>query len=244
MYVKIRDLNFKYKNAKEETIIDFNFQIKKGEIISIFGQSGSGKSTILRLIAGLETPKSGFMEIHNNVMVDNKIFVFPKNRGVGMVFQDYALFPHMTVEGNVKFGLKNMTGKEKQKRVEEVLNLVGLKDYEKRYPHEISGGQQQRVALARAIAPKPALILLDEPFSNLDADLHAKIRSDLKEIIEQAGITTIFVTHDKDDSIAIANKVVVLKEGQIIKTGNPRKIFSSNLKDDCSRPIQYFTKAN
>ncbi|KUO51875.1 MAG: ABC transporter [Desulfitibacter sp. BRH_c19] len=228
MYVKIKGLNFKYKNAKEETIIDFDFNIEKGEVISIFGQSGCGKSTILRLLAGLEIPKTGLIVINNNVMVDDNTFILPEKRGVGMVFQDYALFPHMTVEGNVKFGLKNMTSKEKGKRSEEVLELVGLKDYKKRYPHEISGGQQQRVAIARAIAPKPSLLLLDEPFSNLDADLHSKIRGDLKEILEQAGITSIFVTHDKEDSIAIADRVVVLKKGRIIKTGNPREIFHSN----------------
>lgn len=228
MYVNIKGLNFKYHNAKEQTIVDFNLEIQKGEVISIFGQSGSGKSTALRLLAGLEIPKSGLIEIDKRVMVDDKIFVQPEKRGLGMVFQDYALFPHMTVEGNVKFGLKNMHNKEKERRVEEVLELVELKDYKKRYPHEISGGQQQRVALARALAPKPLLLLLDEPFSNLDADLHAKIRNDLKKIIAQAGITSIFVTHNKEDSIAIANRVVVLEKGIIIKTGNPTEIFMSS----------------
>ena len=228
MYVNIKGLNFKYHNTKEETIVDFHLEIQKGEVISIFGQSGSGKSTALRLLAGLEIPKSGLIEIDNRVMVDDKIFVQPEKRGVGMVFQDYALFPHMTVEGNVKFGLKNMNNKEKESRSEEVLDLVELKDYKKRYPHEISGGQQQRVALARAIAPKPLLLLLDEPFSNLDADLHAKIRSDLRKIIGQAGITSIFVTHDKEDSIVIADRVVVLEKGVIVKTGKPKDIFMSS----------------
>ncbi|MDW7673974.1 MAG: ABC transporter ATP-binding protein [Bacillota bacterium] len=225
MYIKIDGLNFKYKNATEDTIIDFNYTINKGEVISIFGQSGSGKSTILRLIAGLETPRSGSIEVNGIVMVNNNTFVLPEKRGIGMVFQDYALFPHMTVAGNVKFGLKYMTRKEKDKRSQEVLELVGLSDYKARYPFELSGGQQQRVALARALAPKPSLLLLDEPFSNLDADLHAKIRGELKNIIEHTGITSIFVTHDKEDSKTIADRVVILERGRIVQAGAPRKIF-------------------
>jgi len=226
MYIKVNNLSFKYKNANNPTILDFSFSINKGEIISIFGQSGSGKSTILRLIAGLETPKEGSIEINNMIMVDNNTFILPEKRGVGMVFQDYALFPHMSVEENIRFGLKKMSKSEKSNRVDEVLNLVGLQEYKRRYPHELSGGQQQRVALARAIAPKPSLLLLDEPFSNLDADLQAKIREDLKEIITKADITSIFVTHDKEDSIAIADRVVILDEGRIIKIGSSKDAFN------------------
>lgn len=228
MYIRISNLDFKYKNANNPTIHDFTFNIDKGEVISIFGQSGSGKSTILRLLAGLEIPKKGTIEIDDKVMVDDNVFVLPEKRGVGMVFQDYALFPHMTVEENIKFGLIKMTKNHKQKRVEEVLSLVGMNEFKYRYPHELSGGQQQRIALARAIAPKPSLLLLDEPFSNLDADLQLKIRQDLKDILEKAGITSIFVTHDKEDSLAIADKVVVLEKGKIIKIGKANQIFNDN----------------
>jgi len=225
MYVKIKNLDFKYKNAKEKTIKDFSVDIEKGEIISIFGESGSGKSTMLRLIAGLEEPSNGLVEIDNKIIIDNNTFILPEKRGVGMVFQDYALFPHMTVAGNIKFGLKNIDRTEKNKRVREVLELVNLEDFKDRYPHELSGGQQQRVAIARALAPNPSLLLLDEPFSNLDAHLQEKIRKELKKIIKHTGITSIFVTHDKNDSKAIADRVVILKEGEIIKVGKPKDLF-------------------
>jgi iron(III) transport system ATP-binding protein len=225
LFIEIKGLKFKYKNSQEETIKDFTLDIKKGEIISILGQSGSGKSTVLRLVSGLEVPSSGTIKIDNRVIVDNNTFLFPEKRGIGMVFQDYALFPHMTVEGNIKFGLKNMDKKEKNKRLEEVLDLVNLKEFKDRYPYELSGGQQQRVALARALAPKPSLLLLDEPFSNLDADLQIEIREELKKIIKQTGITSIFVTHDRDDSKALADRVVILENGQIINVGNPKEVF-------------------
>lgn len=211
MYLEIKDLSFKYKGSKEYIIEGFNFSMEKGEIVSLFGQSGSGKSTILRLIAGLEKPNSGTIKIEQKTMVSEGIFILAEQRGVGMVFQDYALFPHMTVEGNIKFGLKNMSKKEGQTRLKEVLELVNLEGYDHRYPYELSGGQQQRVAIARALAPKPSLLLLDEPFSNLDRDLQHKIRQELKSIIQKAGITSVFVTHDREDSKVVADRIVVLK---------------------------------
>ncbi|MFD3157075.1 ABC transporter ATP-binding protein [Haloimpatiens sp. FM7330] len=210
MYIEIKNLNFKYKNSKEYILKNFNLNIQKGDIVCILGESGCGKSTILRLIAGLETPLGGIIKIGDKFVFDDKNFVYPEKRGIGMVFQDYALFPHLTVEGNIKFGLKNVSRYEKKKRINELLTLVNLEGYEKRYPYELSGGQQQRVALARAIAPKPDLILLDEPFSNLDAHLQNKIRQELKDIIKKTGITSIFVTHDKQDAHAIADVTITL----------------------------------
>lgn len=161
-------------------------------------------------------------------MASSTQFVQPEKRGIGFVFQDYALFPHMTVANNVKYGLKKMSRKEKDHRLKEVLELVGLSDYAKRYPYELSGGQQQRVALARAIAPNPSLILFDEPFSNLDADLQIQIRSDLREIIKKAGVTSIFVTHDQSDARALADRIIIMEDGKVKQTGSACELVAIN----------------
>jgi len=217
MFLEIENLHFKYKNNKNDNIKDLNISIEKGEVVGILGESGSGKSTILRILAGLETPYKGSIEINGKTIYDDKTFIETEHRGVGMVFQDYALFPHMTVAKNIMFGIKKMSKSEKEKRMIEMLELVKLTEYKNKYPYELSGGQQQRIAIARAIAPKPSILLLDEPFSNLDANLKSKIRTDLKEIIKDANITSIFVTHDKEDAIDIASKVIVIDKGEVIK---------------------------
>lgn len=224
MYLSVTGLKFKYDKNGEWISNDVSFKIGEGRILAILGESGSGKSTVLRLIAGLEIPSSGQIKVNEEIHVDKNHFVEPENRGIGMVFQDYALFPHMTVKKNIMFGIEHFSKKEKNQRVNEVLKLVSLEGYEKRYPHELSGGQQQRVAIARALAPKPKLLLLDEPFSNLDAHLHEQIRSDLSKILKDAGITSVFVTHDKYDALAIATDVVVLDKGIVIEYGAPDKI--------------------
>lgn len=215
MFVQIENLVYQYGSANQPAINNFSLHINQGEIIAILGESGSGKSTILRLLAGLETPKSGVIVINGEKMVDEHTFIPPEKRGIGMVFQDYALFPHMTVENNIKFGLRHMKRKQKQERVNEMLELVSLLDYKKRYPYELSGGQQQRVALARALAPAPSLLLFDEPFSNLDASLQMKIRSELKEILKQTRSTSIFVTHDQADAAALADRTVLVEKGVV-----------------------------
>lgn len=228
MFVHIRDLHFKYPNAEELTIDQFNLTINKGDITTILGESGSGKSTLLRLIAGLEMPTKGNIMVGDDCMCSHSKFVQPEKRGVGMVFQDYALFPHMTVKENIQFGLLKWSRKDKKARVQEVLELVNLEGYEKRYPYELSGGQQQRVALARALAPKPKLLLFDEPFSNLDADLQIKIREELRKILKTTGVTSIFVTHDQEDAQALADQIVVLRNGKITETGTPEEIFGTD----------------
>ncbi|PKR77239.1 ABC transporter [Halalkalibacillus sediminis] len=228
MFVHIHDLQYKYPNSNKMTIKDFNLSIQEGEIISILGESGSGKSTVLRLIAGLEMPSKGSIMVGDSCMCNQSTFTQPENRGVGMVFQDYALFPHMTVEENIKFGLQKWNRKEKKMRIAEVLELVQLEEYRKRYPYELSGGQQQRVALARALAPKPKLLLFDEPFSNLDADLQIRIREELRRILKSTGMTSIFVTHDQEDSQALADRIVVLRDGEINQTGTPEEIFGTD----------------
>lgn len=224
MFLEIRNLNFRYKNAEEMTVKDFSLEMKKGEILSILGDSGSGKSTVLRLIAGLEVPKHGEMQVNGEVIVDDQTYVLPEKRGIGMVFQDYALFPHMTVKENILFGLSRSSRKEKEDRLQEVLALVNLIGFEKRYPYELSGGQQQRVALARALAPRPSLLLLDEPFSNLDASLQERIRAELKDIIKETGITSIFVTHNPEDAVQIADRVLILQGGLVQQEGDPQEI--------------------
>lgn len=216
MFVKINGLSFRYKNAKEDSLVNFNLDIEKGTVVCILGESGSGKSTALRLIAGLEIPKEGSILINEKCIVDSSTFVLPEKRDVGMVFQDYALFPHMTISENIGFGLKKMNRKEKKHRISKMLKLVHLEDYAHRYPYELSGGQQQRVAIARAVAPEPSLLLLDEPFSNLDAHLQGKIRKELNHIIRKTGITSIFVTHDMEDATSIADKIITIEKGKIV----------------------------
>ncbi|KXS45359.1 MULTISPECIES: ABC transporter ATP-binding protein [unclassified Candidatus Frackibacter] len=226
MLVQIKDLDFRYKNSDEYVLKNFNLDIEKGDIVCILGESGSGKSTVLRLIAGLEVPHKGIIKIDDEVMVNESTFVYPEEREIGVLFQDYALFPHMTVAENILFGVRNKEKGYKEQRLQELLKLIGLEELRERYPHQISGGQQQRVALVRALAIDPWLILMDEPFSNLDANLQSRIRQELKGIIKKTGITSVFVSHDKDDAIDIADKIVVLKDGDIIQQGVTENIVS------------------
>jgi iron(III) transport system ATP-binding protein len=221
MFIDIQNLSFSYSNSSVKAVDAISFSVEKGEVISILGRSGSGKSTILRLIAGLEMPEGGSFTLCGKKIIDDLTFIQPEKRGIGMVFQDYALFPHMSVEENILFGLPKMSRSDKKKRATEVLELVELNGFEKRYPHQLSGGQQQRVALARAIAPQPELILLDEPFSNLDTDLQVKIREDLRRILKKANMTAIFVTHNENDAHALSDRIVKIKNGKIDKIGRP-----------------------
>lgn len=232
MYLSIDNLCFSYPNTTEQAIQSFSMSIEKGEVISILGRSGSGKSTILRILAGLEHPSNGSFTIDGQVIFNQQTFIQPEKRGIGMVFQDYALFPHMTVEKNILFGLSHLSKSEQQKRLAEVLELVELRGFEKRYPHQLSGGQQQRVAIARALAPNPKLLLLDEPFSNLDAELQNKIRKELRDIIKQANITSIFVTHDEDDALALADRIIKLKNGEIEQIGRPCDILKVDIQNN------------
>ncbi|WP_330949112.1 ABC transporter ATP-binding protein [Virgibacillus sp. MG-45] len=238
MFIQIRDLHFKYPNANDFTIDAFNLTINKGDITTILGESGSGKSSLLRLIAGLEIPTKGTFMVGDDCMCSPSKFVQPEKRDIGMVFQDYALFPHMTVEENIMFGLVKWSRKEKKERLKDVLELIDLNGYEKRYPYELSGGQQQRVALARALAPNPKLLLFDEPFSNLDADLQIRIREELRTILKTTGVTSIFVTHDQEDAQAIADRIVILRKGKITATGTPDEIFNTDCDITKRLPIK------
>jgi iron(III) transport system ATP-binding protein len=210
----IQNLTFSFPKARVPVIENFSFKVDEGEIVGILGQSGSGKSTLLRLISGLEIPRSGRIEIAGTEAAGEKTFVQPEDRGVGMVFQDYALFPHMSVKDNLLFGLSRLPRKERYPRVREMLELTQMTEFEKRFPHELSGGQQQRIALARALAPKPKLLLMDEPFSNLDANLKGSIRDELLMILKKANMTCIMVTHDKEDVEAICGRSIVFGKAE------------------------------
>ncbi len=206
---------------------DLSLTVERGQILALLGPSGCGKTTILRLIAGFETPDAGQVHIAGRVVADGRLglCVPPEERGVGVVFQDYALFPHLTVEENVAFGLRGRAREGRAARVREVLERVGLTELAARYPHELSGGQQQRVAVARALAPAPALMLLDEPFSNLDADLRAQMRDEVEKVLRSTGTTAVFVTHDQEEAFTIADQVGVLDRGRLEQIGPPETIY-------------------
>jgi iron(III) transport system ATP-binding protein len=209
-FFDLKQLNFKYPNQKTGGIQDFSMSIDEGEIVALLGNSGSGKSTILRLIAGLETPKSGALRVNQKIMFDHNINIAPQDRGIGMIFQDYSLFPHLTVLQNVMFGVPRKGKKEKEKAAMDVLAMVQLQDHAVKYPQECSGGQQQRIAIARALAAEPNILLLDEPFSNLDEELKKSVRKEIKDLIKKFDITAILVTHDKDDVGAVADRVMYI----------------------------------
>ena len=199
-----------------------SLRVTEGEILALLGPSGCGKTTTLRLIAGLESPDAGTITLRGQIVAGPGRAVPPEDRGVGIVFQDYALFPHLTVADNVAFGLPRAA---RRSRVEPVLELVGLGGFGPRYPHELSGGQQQRVALARALAPAPALMLLDEPFSNLDADLRAQMRDEVERILRTSGTTAVFVTHDQEEAFTLADRVGVLNEGRSEQLAAPEDVY-------------------
>jgi iron(III) transport system ATP-binding protein len=214
MYVDIRNLSFAYE--KNNALIDnVSLTVKKGDIVALIGDSGSGKSTLLRLISGLEVPMSGEILLNQKTIYNKNTFVKPEHRSVGMVFQDYALFPHMKVNKNIRFGISKLPKRDQDNITDAVLKLVNLPHKKHSYPHALSGGEQQRVALARALATHPDLLLLDEPFSNLDARLKTQVREDLKAILNKADTTCILVTHDIEDAKAIADVVYHIENGNI-----------------------------
>lgn len=226
MYVELKNINKNYGDFKASDNVSFG--IEKGKLIGLLGPSGSGKTTILRMIAGLETPDSGEIVIDNKVVND----IPASKRGIGFVFQSYALFRYMTVHDNVAFGLNYGPYKIRDKaaidkRVNELLTLVGLEGLGNRYPSQLSGGQRQRVAFARALAPNPHLLLLDEPFAAIDAKVRQELRSWLKHIIEKLGITSIFVTHDQDEAIEVADEIIITNRGRVEQKGTPLEIYQS-----------------
>jgi iron(III) transport system ATP-binding protein len=225
MVIRIDRVSKHYGGDTIAAVEDISFSVEQGEILVLLGPSGCGKTTTLRLIAGFEAPDGGRIEIAGRTVACDNIFLPPEQRGVGMVFQDYALFPHLTVQENVAFGLRHVSAEQQRSRIAEALDLVGLSTLQRRYPYELSGGQQQRVALARALAPSPQVVLLDEPFSNLDADMRAQVREDVHSILHQAGTTAIFVTHDQEEAFVIADRVGVLNRGCLEQLDHPEAIY-------------------
>ncbi len=204
----------------------------QGEILALLGPSGCGKTTLLRLIAGFERPDQGTIYLGQQA-VCGPCWLPPERRDVGIVFQDYALFPHLTVEKNVAFGLQSLVRlgsldpKQVQVQTQEAIALVGLTGFERRFPHELSGGQQQRVALARALAPRPTLILLDEPFSNLDVQVRLHLRQEVRDVLKQVNASGVFVTHDQEEALALADRVAVMRQGQIEQCDRPETVYAS-----------------
>ncbi|MCC6236170.1 MAG: ABC transporter ATP-binding protein [Dehalococcoidia bacterium] len=202
-----------------------DLEVASGEVLALVGPSGCGKTTLLRLIAGFDTPDGGTIRLRDTVLVGEGTFLSPERRRIGMVFQDFALFPHIDVAGNIAFGLPR--GVPRKSRVAELLELVGLPGLQSRMPHELSGGQQQRVAIARALAAEPEILLLDEPFSNLDPGVRQRMRGEVRRLIEEVGITAVFVTHDQDEALSLAERVAVMVAGQVRQHGTPREVYLS-----------------
>ncbi len=220
-YVQMKGVNKSFGSFQASKNI--NFGIEKGKLVGLLGPSGSGKTTILRMLAGLETADSG------DILIDGKVVndVPASKRGIGFVFQSYALFRYMTIYDNIAFGLKIQKWPKQRikERVHEMLELVGLEGLENRYPNQLSGGQRQRVAFARALAPQPQLLLLDEPFAAIDAKVRLELRSWLREMISSVGVTSIFVTHDQDEAIEVADQIIITNQGQIEQIGSPKDIY-------------------
>ena len=211
-----------FVGASTPAVDDVSLDAKAGSIVTLLGPSGCGKTTTLRLIAGFERPDSGSVVIGGRTVAGPGTWVPPEKRGIGMVFQEHALFPHLDVAANTGF---NLPRDVRDTRVAEAIELVGLAGLEHRMPQELSGGQQQRVALARALAHRPVVILLDEPFSSLDADLRVQMRAEVRRILKEAGVTAVLVSHDQRDALAISDTVVIMRDGHIEQTGTPREVY-------------------
>ena len=237
MYLEVKNL-VKYYNKELPIIRKLEFSVKKGEIISFLGESGSGKTTFLKCIAGLEKIHSGSILLNNVVLNDKGIFVKPQDRKIGFVFQDYPLFPHLNLEENIVFNLD----KKYHKNLDYILTLTGLKYFVSRYPHELSGGEQQRTCVARALIREPELLLLDEPFSNLDSAIKQSMREEIYKIIKETNTTTILVTHDINDSLNIADKILIFKAGIVQQYDKPEKMYCEPVNCYCAMILGYMNK--
>jgi len=219
--------NIECRYQTRVAVHDVSFHINDGDLMSLLGPSGCGKTTVLRAVAGFAPLFNGEIRLRNELVSKTGFTKPPENRHVGMVFQDYALFPHMNVQDNIGFGLRKLSSRDRIARVNEMLKIVDLKDYADRYVHELSGGQQQRIALARALAPKPDLILMDEPFSNLDVEMREYLSQEVRRILKSQGATGILVTHDQLEAFAVADQICVMNEGEIVQNDTAYNLYHS-----------------
>ncbi len=223
MTLRLSDIRHAY--GPKEVLRGVSLEVAPGEILCLLGPSGDGKTTLLRLVSGLETLQHGLIELDGRRLAEPGRAVPPEGRNVGFVFQDYALFPHLTVGENVAFGLNRVPRGDRGWRVAEALARVGLEAYAESWPHQLSGGQQQRVALARALAPRPAVLLLDEAFASLDARLREKVRDDTLHVLQQAGIPALIVTHDAEEAMFMADRIALMRQGRVVQLGTPEELY-------------------
>ncbi|HUE98887.1 MAG TPA: ABC transporter ATP-binding protein [Anaerolineales bacterium] len=223
--LEVHNISKSFDSGLSAAVSNVSFALERGEIIALLGPSGCGKTTTLRLIAGFERPDEGQVILDDRIMADRTTFVPPEKRGISMVFQDHALFPHLTAKQNVLFGLNKQPKTAAQEKALGMLRLVGLEHLSERYPQELSGGERQRIALARALAPNPVLLLLDEPFSSLDADMRVEVREQVRAILKAARATAVFVTHDQEEALYMGDRIAVFRKGRIEQIDTPQQIF-------------------
>jgi iron(III) transport system ATP-binding protein len=223
--LRVDGLTKRFEPEAPPVVNQVGFTVRDGEIFALLGPSGCGKTTTLRCIAGFETADAGSVVLQERLLTGSGVHVPPEQRGVGLVFQDFALFPHLTVLENVMFGLPKKPKARREERAREALKMVGLAGYGDRAPHHLSGGQQQRVALARTLAPQPGLILLDEPFSNLDALLRQGTRQEVRALLKEQGMSAVLVTHDQEEALSFADRIGVMRRGQIEQVGTPEEVY-------------------
>lgn len=238
--LELDNLVLTYPNMQSPAVDKVSLSLEKKEIHALVGESGCGKSSTIRTIAGLEIPEGGEIRYRGDVINKPGWAVPPESREVGMVFQDYALFPHLTIRDNILFGVKDKSGKTDE-RVDYYLNLTGLNGLGDRYPHEISGGQMQRVALARALAPEPELILMDEPFNNLDIRIKRNMLEEVGTILRKTGTTCLFITHEKDEAFILADRISVMREGKLLQTAEPDELYRNPVD---TYVAEFFGRAN
>lgn len=223
--LQVKNLNKNF--GKSQILRNVSFDVKEGEIVAVLGESGCGKSTLLSAIAGFFGIEGGEIWLYGEQVANAKFFAPPKARNVGILFQDYALFPHFSVRDNILFGIAHLPKIEQERRYDELVAMLGLESLCSRYPNEISGGQQQRVALARSLAPRPKMILFDEPFSNLNHTMSVKMRSDIKAILARHGLSAILVTHHREDAFYLADEIILMERGEIIDKGTPKELYEN-----------------